>query len=168
MHFEVRNVYNVSKDVFWDKIFFDERYNREAYLEGLGFAHFEIIDFEKNDDGSLERKLSLEPNVEIPDLLRKVIGQRVRYVEHGHFDPSTGRWQYRVIPSQVPDKVEIQGTIWLDKITDHSVERVCECDVNVRILGLGKMVEKLIVETTKAHYDRIYGFTQKYIAAHKL
>ena len=115
MHFKIRHNYPIGRAAFW-QLFFDDKYNKQLYVDVLRFGLYEILDNDRHDDGSVERRLLLEPSVEIPDLVRKVVGQRVRYEERGHFDPATQEWSYRVIPMSVPDKVEMHGKDVLGRV----------------------------------------------------
>ncbi len=165
MDFEIRHKHQLDAQAFWNDVFFSEEYNRRLYKEYLGFPTFEVLSHQTLPDGKVERKTLLEPRADAPAVVRKLVGNRVQYREEGVFNPTSGRWKYTVTPNVLADKVNIYGEIWVEPAAHGSVERVCRGTVDVKVFGVGRTVEKFIVDTTKRDYDRAAQFTNTYISA---
>ncbi len=99
---------------------------------------------------------------EIPAPVAKVIGaSRIEYVEELTYDfaKHTGVWQ--TIPQVLPDKVETKGTLAFLS-TGAGCTRISEGDINVKIFGVGGIVEKVIVGDVEKSYEDAARFTREY------
>ena len=70
----------------------------------------------------------------------------------------------RGITPKLADKIHIGGAFWLEPRGERKVERVCTIDIDVKIFGVGKVVEAFVEKSTRESYDRAATFTNKYIA----
>lgn len=160
MQFQVKHRFQVTEGVFWDRYFFDQTFNRELYLDGLGFRTWEVLSEDRDDRGRVERVVRIEPNMEIPAVLRRVIGDSLLYEEHGVFEPQTGRWSYKVKTARMSDKMDITGDFWLEPAGDTSVDRFCTVDIKVRLFGVGKVLEGVLESSIRDTYEEASKFTQ--------
>lgn len=168
MQYTVRHTFNTDVDTFWDKVFFDEEFNRALFLEHLRFHHYKVLSFERDPDGAVRRKLDCAPPVEIPAVAKKVIGDATSYVEDGRFDPKAKKWHFNVIPAMGADKVKTSGQFWVEPRGDKKCERIATMDTTVSVFGVGKVVEAFIEKQTRGVYDQAAAFTNQWIQKHGL
>jgi hypothetical protein len=163
MKFTIRHTFSTDADTYWNQIFFDEEYNRSLCLDYLKFSLFRVLSFSKENDGTIMRRLEIAPRVEIPGAIKKVLGDSANYVEEGTFDPVARRWNFNVIPHVASNKIKTRGEMWLEARGDKRVERTCVINTEVKVFGIGKMIEELIEKQTRASYDEAAVFTEKWI-----
>lgn len=163
MKIEMKHTYNCSADTFWNDIFFEEGYNQELYTQALGMAVFDVFEEERGDDGSYSRKLKAEPKMEVPRVLKKLLGDGTGYVEEGSYDPAKKIWSFEVIPAKLASKITIKGKLWAEPIDDSSCKRICECDITVKIFGVGGAMEKFLKKQFVENYDKAAEFTNTWI-----
>lgn len=161
--FTLRNVFETDEETFWNRIFFDPEYNQRLYLDALKFKGFDLLEITGEPGGARTRKIRTEPRSEAPAVVTKLIGGSLSYVEEGRFDPATKKWTYTITTSKLADKVKIRGTFWVEPRGDKRVERVCECEVEVKIFGVGGAVESFIEKTTRESYEDAAKFTNAFI-----
>ena len=166
--FVCKNVFNTDVDTFWNKVFFDDAYNRGLYLEGLGFTSYTPLELTDLGEGKMRRRFRTEPKSDAPAVVKKLVGDSFAYEETGTLDPKTRIWTYPVGLSTMADKVKIGGKYWLEKKGDKQLERVCEVEITVSIFGVGGVVESFIEGTTRDSYVKATAFTNKYLAANGL
>ena len=154
-----------DEETFWRVIFFAEDFNRRLFLEHLKFDGWELTRYEENDD-AIERTIAVKPVTgPLPDPIKKLVGNNLGYTEKGRYDKKTGRYRFTIIPNTLPEKVDISGEIHLEVPAEGQVDRVLELDVNCKVFGVGKLVEKRIIEDTKKSYDDSYGRMKDELAA---
>ncbi|MCA9580427.1 MAG: DUF2505 domain-containing protein [Myxococcales bacterium] len=159
-----RHTFHTDPDTFWEKVFFDEEYNRRLYLEALNFRGFEQLALERSEDGRVTRAVRTVPQDEAPAAVKKVLGGEFFYREEGSFDPEKKIWSYRVIPSQMASKVDIHGEYWLEDKGGGKSERICTVDLNVKVPFVGKVAEGFIEGQTRRSYDLAETFTNRFLA----
>jgi hypothetical protein len=165
--FTVRNTFNTSPDSYWNKMFFDEEYNRRLYMEGLSFKGFEMLELGGEPGGKRTRKMRTEPKSDAPAVVKKLIGDSLTYTESGTFDPATKVWTYTIVTSKLPDKIRIGGRLWAEPRGD-KMERIAEIEIEVKIPVVGGTVEKFVEKTTRESYEKATKFTNDFIAEKKL
>lgn len=168
MKFTIRHTWNISEEDYWPKIFFDDEYNQRLYKEGLEFPVHKVLEAKELADGTRTRKLLIEPKADAPAVVRKLIGDSLQYTEEGRWDPKTRRWSYTVTLSKLADKISIKGEFWVEKRGDKQIERFCDVDVNVKIFGVGGVLESFIEKTTRESYEKTGTFTTAWIRDHGL
>src|SRR5438045_458403 len=105
----VKQEINTDEDTFWEKIVFDAAFNKTMYEGGLKFHCWKILE-QKEDDKTLTRRVQVEPpTADLPGPLKKVIGDKLAYVEEGTFDKKTKRYSFKVKPSTLADKTKVSG-----------------------------------------------------------
>jgi len=161
---EIRHKHAITPQDYWDQLFFSEAFNKKLYLEGLGFRAFEVLSFEKTEQGEIKRRVRAAPATEVPAFARKIVGSSVQYTEEGRFDPQTKLWTYRVYPEKLPDKVDIRGDIRVEPRDGSQCERICQVRIEVSVFGIGSVIEKFIEESTRAEYEKVAQYTNRYIA----
>lgn len=159
----VEHTFACSEDTFWDKVFFDEEYNRRMYLEALRFPYWRELSSEDRGDHVL-RVVEVEPSLgDLPAALQKVVGEGLRYKEEGRFDKASRHYGIRIVPSRLADKIQVDGELFTQSAGEGQVKRIFTCAVSVKIFGVGAMLEKRLVSDLKRSYDIGAQFTVDFL-----
>jgi hypothetical protein len=159
----VKHEINTDEDTFWTKLVFDEAFNKKMYEGGLKFPCWKILEM-KEDDAKITRRVQVEPPTgDLPGPVKKVIGDRLAYTEEGTFDKKTKRYSFKVKPSTMAEKTKVSGELWVEKIADKKIRRLCKISVEVKVFVVGGMVEERILSDLKTSYDKGTTFTNEYI-----
>lgn len=161
--FTIRHTFNTDIGSYWPKVFFDPEYNERLYKDALAFAFYDVLEQKEEPGGVITRRMRTEPKSDAPIIVKKLIGDSLRYTESGRFDPAKKRWAYNIVPSKLADKIHIAGEFWVEPRGDKSIERYCDCDIQVRIFGVGGAVESFIEKTTRENYEKAARFTNDFI-----
>ena len=163
MRFTIRHTFATDTDTFWNNLFFDEAYNKELFEGHLHFPLYDVLQLDKQDDGTIIRRIEAAPPVEVPAVVRKVIGDSTSYVEEGRFDPRTRTFRVTVKPKVGGDRIKTEITIRAEPRGDKRVERIAEVDNQVKVFGVGKVIEAFIEKQTRDSYDASADFTHRWI-----
>jgi hypothetical protein len=163
MEVTVRHIFDVDIATYWEDLFFDEAYQRALHLEGLGCVTAEIQTLETDAEGRVHQTILVEPRVAMPGPVRKILGERVRYVEDGQFDPADKRYRFQIIPSTLKKRSEIKGLLWVEPVDEHRVERFCKMTVEVKLRGAGKLIEKFILGSYVKNIEIAAQYTASFI-----
>ena len=159
----LRHEIECSEDTYWEKCFFDEEYNRRLFLDVLKFPGFTLLE-QKNDPGTKTKKCKIDPPLTgIPAAAKKVIGDRLSYVEEGTLDTKSHRYQFKVIPSTMADKTSVVGELHTEKLGENRVARVAKIKVEVKVFMLGGMVEEKIIGDLRNSYEVAAAFTNDFV-----
>ncbi|MFN3202614.1 MAG: DUF2505 domain-containing protein [Bradymonadia bacterium] len=163
MHtFTVAHPFPLSETRFWGEVFLDEAYNTALYTEGLGFG-FEQLSLETAADGTISRSIRVIPALDLPKAARKVMGDRISYIEQGTFDPVDQRWRFALTPSKLAEKIKVSGEFWSTPDGDEGLNRHCKTDISVKIFGVGGVVEKAVEKAFRESYQKAAAFTAEWL-----
>ena len=160
----VRHTFDVSYEAYWGDLFFCKAYQTALHMEGLNSAQAVVELHEEHEDGRVYQRVRIEPRVPMPGPIRKLLGDRVVYVEEGVYDPQDGRYRFKILPSVLANSSEVQGVLWVTPTGANQVERTCTLSVNVKLRGAGKLLEKFIARSYEKNIDQAAKFTADYIA----
>lgn len=166
MKARIENVWRVTPEVFWDRLFFDAEYNEGVY-RALGFSAYEVLTLETLPDGRVRRVLRAEPPIKAPDMLKRRLAGRVFYTEEGFYDPARRVWEFVNESSVASDSTRVSGSIRAEPHAEGMLH-VVELDIQVRAFGLGGVVEHLIQKNTRESYRVTTEFTHAYAREHGL
>ena len=166
--FTVRDTFHTDEDTYWNKIFFDLDYNKELYVKTLKFGSYELLDRKDEGGGNFNKRTRIEPPLDAPMVIKKLVGDSLSYIEDGRFDAGTRRWKYNMLPSKMADKVTIKGELWVEKKGDKLIDRVCTVEVETRIFGVGSVFESFLEKQTRDSYRLVAAFTEQYIKTNGL
>ncbi len=160
---KIEHVYNCSEDTFWDKVFFEEDYNRRLFKEALEFPTYEQVKRDE-DDKEVRRSINVVPKLgPMPGPLKAVVGDGLGYREDGVFDKKSRRYSIVITPNKLADKMTIKGTLYtLAQGSDRCV-RVFECSVVAKIFGVGGMLEKRVIADMEESYRKGADFTNAWL-----
>lgn len=164
----LRHEIDTDEDTFWTKIVFDEKFNKELYEGAMKFPRWNLAS-SKEDDAKIVRRVEVDPpTMDLPAALKKVIGDKLAYVEEGTFDKKTKKYTFKVTPSTMAEKTKINGELWVEKVADKKIRRMCRISVEVKVFMVGGMVEERILSDLRSSYDNSTAFTNKFIKDHGL
>ena len=159
----IEHTYEVDEDTFWDRVFLDEEYNRRLYLEGLRFESYALKSQEESDT-EVKRTIDVTPRLgDLPGPMKKVLGDNLSYLENGVYDKPKRRYYVNIIPSSLPSKIKVTGELHTEPAGDKQCRRIFEANVEVKVLGLGRLMEKRIVDDLQKGYSRGARFTNEYV-----
>lgn len=164
MRYTIRHTFNVDADTFWGKLFFDPAYNEALFTQYLKFKQYKVLELQHDPDGSVHRRVECAPAIEIPAVVKKVIGDSTSYVEDGRFDPKSKRFSVNATPKVAADRFQTHITMWVEPRGDKKVERFVEVDSTVKVFGVGKVIEGILEQQMRSNYDQAATFTNQWIA----
>ena len=157
------HVFECDEETYWGKIFFDDAYNRKLFLESLKFSEWRQ-EIHEQTDAVVRRTVHVSPPVgDVPAAVRKVLGDRFGYAEHGRFDWKTKRYHVDITPSTAADKTHIHGDIWVEKVGEKRIKRIAKIHVEVRIMLIGGLIEDKVVSDMRLSYERAAEFTNGWV-----
>lgn len=162
--FQVRHMFkNISRDEY-ESLYFDEAFN-EALCEAVNLAR-EVRSIDRTPE-RIARVIAVGPDREIPKPVQKIVGAaRLDYEEHLAYEFGTFKGTWETIPSVMAKKVNTKGTFAFEEATG-GVERIVQGTIEVKVLGIGKVVEKFIIADVEKSYEDAARFTQQWIDAGK-
>ncbi len=164
----IQQRFDCDEETFWRVLFFAEDFNRKLFLEHLKFDGWELTQYDETD-AAIEREITVKPVTgPLPGPIKKLVGDNLGYRERGRYDKKTGRYRFTIVPNILPEKVDISGEIHLEVPEEGKVDRILELDVDCKVFGIGKLVEKRIIEDTKKSYDDSYGCMKEELAAQSI
>jgi hypothetical protein len=149
----------------YEKLYFDEPFNA-ALCQATGLERTLV---KREVAGSkLIRAVKVSPQGrDIPAPVAAVLGgSKFEYTEHMDYDLGKylGRW--RTEPFVLKDKILSSGTVSFTAVPG-GVRRVVEGDVQVKIFGVGGIIERFVVADVDKSYAKAAEFTQAWIDAKK-
>jgi hypothetical protein len=146
----------------YEELYFDDPFNQEM----CNVVKLERTLLKKERVGNkIVRHTRVAPiGRELPGPVAKAVGaSRIEYVEEitYDFDTHTGVW--RTVSSILPDKVDTKGTLTLLASGD-GCTRISEGTIDVKVFGIGGLIEKIIVGDVDKSYEDAARFTREYWA----
>jgi hypothetical protein len=164
----LRHEVHTDIDTYWSKLVFDEAFNKAMYEGHMKFPGWAQLDF-KEDDAKITRKVRVDPPVgDLPAAVKKVLGDKLSYLEEGQFDKKTKKYTFKVTPSTLADKTKVMGEMWCEEKGPKGLIRVCRISVEVKVFMVGGMVEERILSDLRTSYDKGSTFTNDYVKEHGL
>jgi hypothetical protein len=160
MDFQIEHLFrNISlKD--YERLYFDEELNI-ALCKGVNLGR----DVQERDvtDEYIKRVIKVSPDRKIPAPVAKIIGgKRLEYTEYLNYTWGTLKGEWKTISSIMSDKIDTRGTFSFIE-TPQGVRRLVDGHVKVKVFGVGKIVEALVVADVKKGFEDAASFTQKWI-----
>ena len=164
----LRHEIDTNEDTYWPTCVFDADFNTKLYVDALKFPGWKLLE-SKEDDATIQRRVQVDPPMgNMPGPLKKVLGDKLSYVEEGTFDKKSKRYSFKVIPSTLADKTKVVGEMWVESLGPKKIARVCRINVEVKVFMVGGLVEDRILSDLRASYDKGTTFTNDYLKQHGL
>lgn len=159
----LRHEFETDEDTYWAKCVMDADFNKKLFVEFLEFPEWRLLD-SKDDETKTWRRVQVDPPVgNLPAALKKVIGDKLSYVEEGTFDKKSKRYSFKVTPSTMAEKTKVAGEMWVEKLGDKKIVRVTKIAVEVKVFMVGGLVEERILSDLRSSYDKGAAFTNQYV-----
>ena len=157
------HIFECDEDTYWDKVFFDDDYNRKLFMDTLKFSLWKQ-EIKERTDSVIRRTVTVQPPVgDVPGAVRKLLGDRFGYLEQGTFDRKTRRYSIKIEPSTAADKTDIRGELWVEKAGEKRIKRIATMHVEVRIMVVGKLVEDKVIQDMSLSYEKAADFTNAWV-----
>jgi hypothetical protein len=151
-----------SADHFWDA-FIDPGFTRKLIVDGLGFARCDIGEVEEKD-GKLHREMFVEPKLDLPGPVAKLLGPKLGYTETANLDREAGVWTFVLRLSVLSERIRMGGKMTIEPRSDKLCHRVTELWTDVRIFGLGGLVEKAAEKNLRDGWGNAAVWMNEYFA----
>lgn len=166
MRFSVQHTYPIAAADFYRGMFFDDAYNQTLYLEGLGFEAFTIEKLDRDETGLVKhRTAAVRPRLNMPKPVRKLLGDAFTYREVGTLKGDA--WHSEIVPSRLADKVTLLTVMRVEAAGVDTCERIADFEVEVRLFGLGKVVERFIEKTLRESYEKAAAHSRRWLDARR-
>jgi hypothetical protein len=166
--FRVENVFDCSQDTFWEKVFFDAEYNRRLFYDELHFTEWQEL--EQKDEGERVRRRvrAVPPTGDLPGPLKAAIGNGAGYEETGVFVRATNRYDARVRPNVLGDKVTVELVFRTEPVDEQHCRRIVDGTVVAKVMLIGGMLEQRMMSDLTRSYEKSAVFTNRFVAEKKL
>jgi hypothetical protein len=113
------------------------------------------------------KECTMEPQLTgVPGPAKKVIGDALKYTEHGFLDKKTMRYHSSITPSAFADKTHIEADLWCEPSPSGDANkcvRIARVKVEVKVFVVGSMVEEKIIKDLKSSYDAEAAFVGEWV-----
>jgi hypothetical protein len=166
--FRVENVFDCNQHTFWEKVFFDAEYNRRLFYDELHFTEWQEL--EQKDEGERVRRRvkAVPPTGDLPGPLKAAIGNGAGYEETGVFVRATNRYDARVRPNVLGDKVTVELVFRTEPVDDQHCRRIVDGTVVAKVMLIGGMLEQRMMSDLTRSYEKSAAFTNRFVAEKKL
>jgi hypothetical protein len=153
-----------SESVFWEKVFFDDEFNRRLFVEELKFANWRIVRKSDPNLDLVELEVEATPPIgELPGPLRAIIGEGISYREVGKFDRRRRHYAVKAKSNTLGDKLLVDGELVTEALDENRCRRIFSVRVTARIFGVGGMLEKRLIADLERNYEVSARFTNQYV-----
>jgi hypothetical protein len=161
----IEHDFDCSEQAFWNT-FLDQKYNQEMFCGRMKFPRWEVVSFNTTET-EMRRVIEVEPYVgNLPGPIKKVLGDSIRYREEGHLDRKANSYQLKIVPSKLADKILVNGRQYTTPLGDNKCRRIFEATIEVKIFGIGSLIEKNVVSDLTKSYEVGAVFTRNYMQQH--
>ena len=160
----IEHTFNCDADTFWDKVFFDDEYNRRLFLEALSFEGWRQVRLDASET-RVERVVDAKPNMpDLPAPLKKLAERGLGYRETVVFDKKTRVLKTEIEPESLKGKLSIRGEIRCEPAGPGKCRRVYDTNIEAKVFGVGGMIEKRMLADIEDGYAKAAVFTNAYLA----
>ena len=156
---------NCSVDKFWE-VFFDNEFNETLFRKELGFPEYDIVSFEKKDNGEVYRRVKGKPKMDVPKAVAKVLGDSFGYEEEGRFDPASKTWKFEMHPNTLAGKLINKGWVRCEPAGEGKCRRVAELEMEAKIFGVGGLLESTTEKEMRAGWEKSASFMNRWLTEH--
>jgi hypothetical protein len=162
--FRLEHDFECSQETYWERVFFDEEYNRRLFHDELHFPEWREL--EKKDEGSrvLRYVRALPPLENLPGPLKAVIGEGAGYEERGVYDRTTHRYEAKVLPNRLADRVTVTLSMATEPLGEHRSRRVVSGSVTAKVFMVGPLLEQRMISDMSRSYEKSAEFTNRFLS----
>jgi hypothetical protein len=160
--FTLRHPLDCTPERHW-ALFWDPEWTRTLIVDGLGFFSCDVRPVRQ--EGTLRhREMAVTPKLDIPAAVAKILGPKLGYTEKGTFDEATQTWTYRMVLNVLTDSIRIGGEVSIEPLGAGRCTRVSKMWVEVKIFGVGGMIEKAAEKNMRDGWDRSAQWINQWLA----
>jgi hypothetical protein len=161
-HFEITHIFNRIDRQGYIALLLDDEFN--GWLEQqLPVKERKVIEHSEQN-GVIVRRIRIDSGRKLPPAAARVVGaDHVHYIETSVYRKGGDSLCWEISPSVMSDKIKSSGMVSFVEIGEKTVRRVIKGELTVRVFGVGRIVEKAIIERLGRGFDQIAALTQKYI-----
>ena len=147
---EMAHLIRCDVDAFWAN-FLDAEAHHRIFTFELGYPSYRITD-STEQGGAVRRRVEITPKLNMPHAIQKVIGERFSYVELGELD--RGVYHFKLLPPSGfrGDRATAEGSMRAEATPEGFTHRIVELNIEVRMLGLGGMLESFASKAAQDAY----------------
>ncbi len=164
MRLYCENEIPMSEALFWEHIH-DPRYE-EMVGTACKLKDYSTIEKEDQPD-AVYRKINVVPIIpkQFEALIKKVAkGMDGSYIEEQWRSKTEKVVRWKISLGFLGDRCKFEGIVRIEPIDENRCNRVLDGDVSVKVMGLGKILEKTIVSQTVDAYSKSAGAAKDYVA----
>ena len=100
---------------------------------------------------------------DLPSALKSVVGEGAGYEEKGVLDRASNRYTAEVTPNRLAEKISVR--VELSTVADgpNRCKRIAKGSVNVKIFGVGGLLEKKMIGDLEKSYSKSAEFTNEFV-----
>ncbi len=140
MKISAQEVFNCTPDEYWN-FFFDEDARRPNEVDGCGAVSYRVVSKEVKA-GKVVLRAELQEKNDAPAAVRKLFGETVGMVQQVEWKEGSDTAQIELIPEKMANRIKMRGTLRTQPVGDGKCKVVVDYDVEVKIFGVGGMLEK--------------------------
>jgi hypothetical protein len=148
-------------DAFW-KVFFDKDFNQTMYSKILAFPKYEVMEL-RDEENQIVRRITATPKMDVPGPVAKALGSSFSYVEEGTFDKKAKTYRWKSIPSAMKEKIRNEGVVRAEPAGEGRCRRVSDFDYEVKVFGIGGLIEGALEKNLRAGWNRGAEFTNEWL-----
>lgn len=160
MRFKIEHSFSRISREAYERLFVDEEFNA-ALKPVCALRSRELLE-RREEGGRLFRKVRVVPERDFPPAIKKLITGELSYTEESWLDPTRHVLDWTSKTSILTEKLSLSGQVSFHEIPD-GCRRVLEGEIKVNVFGVGRLVEKGIIDNLEETYDKIALFTQQWI-----
>lgn len=152
-----------SVDDHW-RLFLDEEFDRRQYLEGFGFPKYELLE-SKDSETETTRKIRVQPKLDVPAAVAKLLGDRFGYVEEAVFDKKTRVYRAKMTTNVLSDRLFSDSVVRAEPAGEGRCRRTCELSVEAKIFGIGGLVEVALEKNLRDGWEKSAAYLNQQLRA---
>lgn len=162
IEFTLRHPLNCTLERHWE-LFFDPDWTRSLIIDGLGFETCDI-DPVRQDGTKRLRDMRVTPKLDVPAAVAKLLGDKLGYTEKGRYEETDRSWTYDMVLNVLTKKIRIGGVVTTEPLGDDRCTRVSKMWVEVKIFGVGGMVEKAAEKNMRDGWTKSANWINRWLA----
>jgi len=162
--FRLEHDFECSKNTYWEKVFFDDEYNQRLFRDELRFPEWRVLE-QKDEGPRVVRNIRAQPPIEdLPGPLKAVVGDGAGYEERGVYDREASRYEAKVQPNRLADRVSVTITMVIENISEKRCRRIVTGAVTAKIFMVGALLEQKMIADLSRSYAKSAEFTNRFLA----
>jgi hypothetical protein len=145
---------------FWSS-FRDDALNCRLFTSDLGYPAYRVSE-RTEQDGRLRRRIEITPKVSMPTPVKNILGDMFSYVEVGELQAAEYRFKLLPPAEFKSDRASSEGCMRAETTPEGWTQRSIELSIEVRMLGLGHMLESFALKAA----EDLYAAHAKALNAH--